>query len=257
MGSRPWSSDDGIRGVTSNPTIFDKAMAAGEGYDEQLLECAKDGLSIEDTYWAVVVEDIGDAADLLRPVYDAADGADGFVSVEVSPELAHDTDATIAQAKSCSDGWSPERDDQDPRDPRRPARDPGDVGAGINTNMTLIFSLARHDAVIDAYLAGIEKFVGDGGDPCTVSSVASFFVSRVDTETDRRLPERQPLPARLPSPTRSSRTGSSSSDSPATGGTRSPRRARVSSDRCGRRRRRRTRRTRRRSTSTTSSGSTR
>ena len=92
-------SDDGIRGVTSNPTILDKAIDAGEGYDEQLAECAKAGLSIEDTYWAVVLDDIVAATKVLEPVHDAANGGDGFVSVEVSPELAHDTDGTIESAK--------------------------------------------------------------------------------------------------------------------------------------------------------------
>ena len=93
-------TNDGIRGVTSNPTIFEKAMAAGEGYDEQLAECGKEGLSIEDSYWRLVIEDVGHAADLLLPVHEASGGADGFVSVEVSPDLAHDTTGTIAQAKS-------------------------------------------------------------------------------------------------------------------------------------------------------------
>ena len=187
-------ADDGIKGVTSNPTIFDKAMAAGEGYDEQLKECAAQGLSIEDSYWALVVQDVGNAADLLRPVYDATGGADGFVSVEVSPELAHDTDATIAQAKELFTRLG--RSNVMIKIPATleglPAIE-ANVGAGINTNVTLIFSLDRHAAVIEAYLKGIEKLVGDGGDPSMVSSVASFFVSRVDTETDRRLPDDSPL----------------------------------------------------------------
>jgi transaldolase len=186
--------DDGVKGVTSNPTIFDKAMAAGEGYDEQLEECAAKGLSIEDSYWELVVQDVGNAADLLRPVYDATGGADGFVSVEVSPELAHDTDATIAQAKELFGRLGrPNVMIKIPATLEGLPAIQANVGAGINTNVTLIFSLTRHDAVVDAYLAGIEKFVGDGGDPSTVSSVASFFVSRVDTETDRRLADDSPL----------------------------------------------------------------
>ncbi len=186
--------EDGIKGVTSNPTIFDKAMAAGEGYDEQLKECAKQGLSIEDSYWALVVQDVGNAADLLRPVYDATGGADGFVSVEVSPELAHDTKATIAQAKELFTRLG--RPNVMIKIPATvdglPAIE-ANIGAGINTNVTLIFSLDRHAAVIDAYMKGLEKLVADGGDPSKVSSVASFFVSRVDTETDRRLPDDSPL----------------------------------------------------------------
>jgi transaldolase len=169
-------------------------MAAGEGYDEQLEECAAKGLSIEDSYWELVVQDVGNAADLLRPVYDATGGADGFVSVEVSPELAHDTDATIAQAKELFGRLGrPNVMIKIPATLEGLPAIQANVGAGINTNVTLIFSLTRHDAVVDAYLAGIEKFVGDGGDPSTVSSVASFFVSRVDTETDRRLADDSPL----------------------------------------------------------------
>ena len=187
-------TDDGIRGVTSNPTIFEKAMAAGEGYDEQLKACAKDGVSIEDSYWRLVVDDVGNAADLLLPVYEASGGADGFVSVEVSPDLAHDTVGTIAQAKSLFDRLG--RKNLMIKIPATleglPAIE-ANIAAGINTNVTLIFSLARHDKVIDAYLAGLESLVAGGGDPATVSSVASFFVSRVDTETDRRLPDSSTL----------------------------------------------------------------
>jgi transaldolase len=186
--------DDGIKGVTSNPTIFDKAMAAGEGYDDQLKDCADRGLSIEDSYWELVVQDVGNAADLLRPVYDGSDAADGFVSVEVSPELAHDTKSTISQAKELFGRLN--RPNVMIKIPATldglPAIE-ANIGAGINTNVTLIFSLDRHAAVVEAYLKGLEKFVGDGGDPATVSSVASFFVSRVDTETDRRLPDDSPL----------------------------------------------------------------
>jgi transaldolase len=187
-------SDDGIKGVTSNPTIFEKAMAAGEGYDTELKACAKEGLSIEDSYWRLVVDDVGTAADLLRPIYDSTGGADGFVSVEVSPELAHDTDSTIREAHDLFERLGR---------PNVMIKIPGtleglpavqaNIAAGINTNVTLIFSLQRHDAVIDAYLNGLEQLVANGGDPATVSSVASFFVSRVDTETDRRLPEDSPL----------------------------------------------------------------
>jgi transaldolase len=185
---------DGIRGVTSNPTILDKAIAAGEGYDEQLAACAKRGLSIEDTYWDVVLDDIVAATDVLRPVFDAQQGGDGFVSVEVAPTLAHDTAGTIAAARSLH-----ERVDRPNVMIKIPATLEGipaieeTIASGITVNVTLIFSLARHSAVIDAYLAGLERFAASGGDLSTVASVASFFVSRVDTETDRRLPESSPL----------------------------------------------------------------
>jgi transaldolase len=185
---------DGIRGVTSNPTIFEKAMASGEGYDEQLKDARDRGLDIEDTYWELVLTDIGHAADLLRPVHDAANGADGFVSVEVSPLLAHDTDHTISDAADIFSRLSR---------PNVMIKIPGTVEGlpaitesianGLNINVTLIFSLDRYEAVIEAYLQGLERRV-DAGQPIDhVHSVASFFVSRVDTETDRRLPEDSPL----------------------------------------------------------------
>ena len=186
--------DDGIRGVTSNPTILDKAIGAGEGYDEQLAECARQGLSIEDTYWNVVLDDIVAATDILRPVFDAHDGGDGFVSVEVAPTLAHDTAGTIAAAQSLH-----ERVGRPNVMIKIPATLEGipaieeTIAAGITVNVTLIFSLERHAAVIEAYLTGLERRAAAGGDLSTVASVASFFVSRVDTETDRRLPEGSPL----------------------------------------------------------------
>ncbi|MFO7591427.1 MAG: transaldolase [Acidimicrobiia bacterium] len=187
-------ADDGIRGVTSNPTIFEKAMAAGEGYDEQLASCAADGFSIEDSYWQLVLDDVATAADLLRDVYDSSGGSDGFVSIEVSPELAHDPDATIAQAASLFERLGrPNVMIKIPATVEGLPAITANIAAGINTNVTLIFSLARHDAVIDAYLSGLDQLIANGGDPASVASVASFFVSRVDTETDRRLPDSSPL----------------------------------------------------------------
>ena len=185
---------DGIRGVTSNPTILDKAIGAGEGYDDALAKCAEDGLSIEDTYWAVVIEDIRSATEVLRPVYDAHGGGDGFVSLEVAPTLAHDTDATIEAARSLHG-----RVDRPNLMIKIPATLEGipaieeTIASGITVNVTLIFSLDRHAKVIEAYLTGLERLAASGGDPSTVASVASFFVSRVDTEVDRRLPEDSPL----------------------------------------------------------------
>ena len=185
---------DGIRGVTSNPTILDKAIGAGEGYDDALAKCAKEGLSIEDTYWDVVIDDIRAATEVLRPVYEAHGHGDGFVSLEVAPTLAHDTDGTIAAARSLHD-----RVDRPNLMIKIPATLEGipaieeTIASGITVNVTLIFSLDRHAKVIEAYLTGLERLVSAGGDPSTVASVASFFVSRVDTETDRRLPEGSPL----------------------------------------------------------------
>jgi len=187
---------DGIRGVTSNPTIFEKAMASGEGYDEQLRELGPD-VAVADVYWALVERDIQGAADVLRPVYDATAGADGFVSVEVSPELAHDTGGTITQAAELFARLGR---------PNVMIKIPGTaeglpaieetIAAGINVNVTLIFSLVRHGEVIAAYLAGLHRLAAAGGDLASVSSVASFFVSRVDTETDRRLAAADPLRGR-------------------------------------------------------------
>jgi transaldolase len=182
--------DDGIRGVTSNPTIFEKAMAAGEGYDEQLVELHRAGASTEDAFWALVVDDIAAAAELLRPVYDATDGADGYVSVEVSPRLAHDTDGTIAQAIDLYGRVG--HQNVMIKIPATLAGLPAItevIAAGINVNVTLIFDLDRYDAVLDAHEAGLERLAAGGGGLGGVASVGSFFVSRVDTEVDKRLPE--------------------------------------------------------------------
>ena len=186
--------DDGIRGVTSNPTIFEKAMAAGEGYDEQLLEQHRSGASTEDAFWALVVDDIAAAATLLRTVYDATDGEDGYVSVEVSPRLAHDTEGTIAQAVDLYGRVN---------HPNVMIKIPATVAglpaiteviaAGINVNVTLIFDLDRYDAVLDAHEAGLARLAASGGDVRSIASVGSFFVSRVDTEVDKRIPEDHPL----------------------------------------------------------------
>jgi transaldolase len=186
--------EHGIRGVTSNPTIFEKAMASGSDYDDQLRALATAGASTEDAYWELVLDDIRHAADRLRPLYDAADGADGFVSVEVSPNLAHDTAATIAQA---SEFWQRvDRPNVMIKIPATPEGIPAiseTLAAGINVNITLIFSLVRYRDVIEAFYAGFQRRVAAGEDVSRLASVASFFVSRVDTETDRRLPEGHPL----------------------------------------------------------------
>ncbi len=183
-------AEHGIRGVTSNPTIFEKAMGTGTDYDAQLREVTAAGASTNEAYWDLVTTDIGNAADLLRPVYDRLEASDGYVSVEVSPELARDTAGTVQQAQAL---W------QRLGKPNVMIKIPATVeglpaitetlAAGINVNVTLIFSLERYAQVIEAFLAGLEQRVKAGDDISKLASVASFFVSRVDTETDRRLPE--------------------------------------------------------------------
>jgi transaldolase len=184
----------GIRGVTSNPTIFEKAMAGGDDYDEQLRAVTRAGASTEDAYWDLVTTDIEHAADVLRPAYDRLEAADGYVSVEVSPDLAHDSAATTQQAKELWERLAR---------PNVMIKIPGTaeglpaivdtLAAGINVNVTLIFGLERYREVIGAFLSGLERRAAAGGDLRNLASVASFFVSRVDTETDRRLPEGHPL----------------------------------------------------------------
>ena len=196
-GLRALVDDHGIRGVTSNPTIFEKAMASGRDYDEQLRAVTASGASAVDAYWDLVTTDIANAADILRPHYDQWDGHDGFVSIEVSPDLAHDTEQTIAQAKQL---WA--RLDRPNVMIKIPATEAGipaiaaALDAGLNVNVTLIFSLVRYAEVVNAFLEGLERRVARGDDISRIASVASFFVSRVDTETDRRLPEGHPLRGR-------------------------------------------------------------
>jgi transaldolase len=179
---------EGIRGITANPTIFAKAIGSSPDYDEQLLSLIADGYSVQDAYWELVATDIIDALAVLRPVFDASGGTDGFVSVEVAPELARDTPATIAAARQLHT-----RIDEPNLFVKIPATAEGIpaiqamIAEGRNINITLIFSLTRYAEVIDAYQSGLETFTDGGGDPSTVHSVASFFVSRVDTEVDRRL----------------------------------------------------------------------
>jgi transaldolase len=175
----------GIRGITSNPTIFAKAIEAGSDYDEQFQSLVSQKSSVEDAYWSMVVDDILHALDILQPVHEASGGEDGFVSIEVAPALARHTDTTIASARDLH-----ERINRPNLYVKIPATAEGIpaiqkmVSEGRNINITLIFSLQRYDEVIEAYLSGLEAY---DGDLSKVHSVASFFVSRVDTEVDRRL----------------------------------------------------------------------
>ncbi|HEY3241696.1 MAG TPA: transaldolase [Acidimicrobiia bacterium] len=185
---------DCIRGVTSNPPIFEKAVSAGEEYDEAVAGLARQGMSTEDIGWTLITEDVAAACGVLRPVFDESGGGDGFVSVEVDPTLAHDTDGTITQARQLHERLGlPNLMVKIPATAEGVPAIEAMIAEGRKINVTLIFSLERHAEVIEAYLTGLERFVTGGGDPSQVASVASFFVSRVDTEADRRLPEGHPL----------------------------------------------------------------
>jgi transaldolase len=177
-------------GVTSNPTIFQKALAEGERYDAQLAETTAVTSNPTELFFALALEDIRDACDLMRPVWESSSGLDGWVSLEVDPTLAYDREATFDQALRFH-----AEVDRPNLYVKIPATQIG-LGAiedcialGRSINVTLIFSLERYAAVVEAYLRGLERLVAAGGDPRAVSSVASFFVSRVDTEADRRLQE--------------------------------------------------------------------
>jgi transaldolase len=183
--------EDAVVGVTSNPTIFQKAIAEGDAYDEQLREILETGEEDpKEIFLQLSSHDISDACDLLRKVWDKGEGLDGYVSWEVDPTLAYDREGTIAQAKRLHD-WVAKPNLY----VKIPATEPGlgaieeMIAVGKNINVTLIFSLERHQEVMEAYLRGLERLVESGGDPKQVHSVASFFVSRVDTETDKRLDE--------------------------------------------------------------------
>jgi transaldolase/glucose-6-phosphate isomerase len=178
-------AEDGIRGVTSNPTIFEKAVATGHDYDEQIAALAKERAPLPAAYKRIVTDDIRAAADVLRTVYDATKGDDGYVSLEVDPDLARDTKATIARVRELFDAVAR---------PNVMIKIPGtkeglpaveeSIAAGIPVNVTLIFSVRRYEEVAEAYIRGLERLLAGGGDPRKVASVASFFVSRVDTAVD-------------------------------------------------------------------------
>ncbi len=179
----------GVRGITSNPTIFAKAISGHDIYDEQFRTLVGDH-TVEAAYWEMAMTDIGDALGLLSPLYDESDREDGYVSLEVSPALAHDTEGTVRDARMLHG-----RVDQPNLLVKVPATREGIpaiehlIGEGHSINVTLIFGLDRYDAVMEAYLRGLEALVAAGRETelGRVASVASFFVSRVDTEVDRRL----------------------------------------------------------------------
>jgi transaldolase len=180
--------DKHLVGVTSNPTIFQKAISSGDGYEQQVADLAARKVSVEEAVRMITTADVRDAADVLRPVHDATGGKDGRVSIEVDPFLAHDTKATIAEAKQLA--WLVDRPNTFIKIPATRAGLAAiteTTAKGISVNVTLIFSLERYREVMDAYMAGLEKAKSLGMDLSGIHSVASFFVSRVDTEIDKRL----------------------------------------------------------------------
>ena len=182
--------EDAVVGVTSNPTIFQKAIAEGDAYDEQLREVLAEEDDPKEVFLRLAVKDVQDGCDLFRPIWDGGAGQDGYVSIEVDPTLAYDRDATVAEAKRLHE-WI----DRPNLYVKIPATQPGVaaieemIARGRSINVTLIFSLQRYVEVVEAYVRGLERLVENDGDPTTVASVVSFFVSRVDTEADRRLDE--------------------------------------------------------------------
>ena len=177
--------ETGVTGLTSNPTIFEKAISSSDDYDSSLLAGAKAGLSAEALAESLAVEDIRAAADVLRPVYDASGGADGFASLEVNPHLAHDTERTVSEARRLFAALGkPNAMIKVPATPEGIPAIRTLIGEGINVNVTLIFSLDMYAQVRDAYIDGLDALIKSGGDPSRVASVASFFVSRVDTAVD-------------------------------------------------------------------------
>jgi transaldolase len=180
--------DQGLRGVTSNPSIFAKAIAGSADYDEDLHRLVSEGRSVAEIYEDLAMADIRSAADVLRPVYEKTGGADGYVSLEVNPALAHETEATIAEARRLF--ASLERPNVMIKVPATPAGIPAVetlIGDGVNVNITLMFSLDQYEAVTAAYIAGLEKLASSDGDVGRVASVASFFISRVDSAVDAAL----------------------------------------------------------------------
>jgi transaldolase len=180
--------DKHVVGVTTNPTIFQKALSDGAAYDSQVRDLALRGTDIGESVRSVTAYDVRWGCDVLRPVHDRTDGVDGRVSIEVDPRIAHDTARTVAEAKAL--WWLVDRPNLFIKIPATLEGLPAiteTLAAGISVNVTLIFSLARYDQVMDAFMAGLEQAKANGHDLAAIGSVASFFVSRNDTETDKRL----------------------------------------------------------------------
>jgi len=180
--------EDAVTGVTSNPTIFQKALSGSDAYDKDLKRLLGETDDPTEIFFSLALQDIRDACDVLKPAYDSSNGVDGYVSMEVEPGIAYDTDRSFDQAR-----WIAKEVERPNLFVKIPATAPGlpaieeCTAKGTSINITLIFSLERYKAVVEAYLRGLERLVASGGKPAQVASVASFFVSRVDTETDKRL----------------------------------------------------------------------
>jgi transaldolase len=190
--------EDAVTGVTSNPTIFQKAIAEGNAYDDQMRDLLEHDDDAKEIFIALAGRDIGEACDLMRRVWDEGKGLRGWVSFEVDPTLANDTDGTIAEAKRLAALVSKPN-----LYIKIPATKPGlpaieeMIAAGQSINVTLIFSIQRHREVMNSYIRGVERLIESGGDPRSVGSVASYFVSRVDTEADKRLEGHPELQGKL------------------------------------------------------------
>jgi len=190
--------EDAVTGVTSNPTIFQKALSSGDAYDDDMRKLLEETDDPTKIFFSLALHDIRDACDVLKPAYDAAQGADGYVSMEVEPGIAYDTEKSFEQAR-----WIAQEVDRPNLMVKIPATMAGlpaieDCTAhGTSINITLIFSLQRYKAVVEAYLRGLERLIAGGGDPSKIASVASFFVSRVDTEADKRLAGHEELRGKL------------------------------------------------------------
>jgi transaldolase len=190
--------DDAVTGVTSNPTIFQKALTGSDLYDDDIKKLLGSTNDASEIFFSLALQDIRDACDVLRPAYDASGAGDGYVSMEVEPGIAYDTGKTFDQVQ-----WIAREVERPNLMIKIPATEPGlpaieDCTAhGTSINITLIFSLERYKAVVEAYLRGLERLVAGGGNPADVHSVASFFVSRVDTEADKRLDGHDDLKGKL------------------------------------------------------------
>jgi transaldolase len=191
-------ADDAVTGVTSNPTIFQKALTGSDLYDDDIRTLLGETDDASKIFFSLALADIRAACDVLRPAYDATKGADGYVSMEVEPGIAYDTGRTFDQVQ-----WISNEVDRPNLMVKIPATEPGlpaiedSIAHGTSINITLIFSLPRYKAVVEAYLRGLERLIAGGGDPSSVASVASFFVSRVDSETDKRLEGHDELKGKL------------------------------------------------------------